>query len=36
MIKQVVAEVHDLDGRVEKMTALLKENGFSKITVEGN
>lgn len=33
-IKQVVAEVHDLDSRVEKMTALLKENGFSKITVE--
>ncbi len=34
IIKQVVVEVHDLDSRVEKITALLKEHGFSKITVE--
>jgi FkbM family methyltransferase len=33
-IKQVVVEVHDLDGRVEKIAALLKANGLSKITVE--
>lgn len=33
-IKQVVVEVHDLDGRVEKITALLQEHGLSKITVE--
>lgn len=33
-IKQVVVEVHDLDGRVEKITALLKAHGLSEITVE--
>jgi len=33
-IKQIVMEVQDLDRRVEKITALLKEQGFSKITVE--
>ncbi|MFN6515458.1 MAG: FkbM family methyltransferase [Nostoc sp. CreGUA01] len=33
-IKQVVAEIHDFDGRVEKITHLLKEHGLSKITVE--
>jgi len=33
-IKQVVVEVHDLEHRVEKITALLKEHGFRKITVE--
>jgi FkbM family methyltransferase len=33
-IKQVVVEVHDLDGRVEKITALLKAQGLSDVTVE--
>ena len=33
-IKQVVVEVHDLDGRVEKLSALLKAHGLSEITVE--
>jgi FkbM family methyltransferase len=33
-LKQVVVEVHDLDGRVEKIAALLKEHGLSEITVE--
>lgn len=33
-IKQVVAEVYDLNCRVEKITALLKEHGFGMITVE--
>jgi hypothetical protein len=33
-IKQVVVEVHDLEHRVEKITALLKEHGFRRITVE--
>ncbi|MBW4597493.1 MAG: FkbM family methyltransferase [Brasilonema angustatum HA4187-MV1] len=33
-IKQVVVEVHDLDFRVDKMTALLKEQGLSEIIVE--
>ena len=33
-IKQIVVEVHDLEHRVEKITALLKEHGFRKITVE--
>ncbi len=33
-IKQVVVEVHDLDGRVEKITDLLKKHGLSEITVE--
>lgn len=34
MINQVVAEVYDLDGRVEKVRVLLEENGFTKIIVE--
>ena len=34
IIRQVVVEVHDLDGRLEKVTALLKENGFQNIVVE--
>jgi len=33
-IKQVVVEVHDLEQRVKKITALLKEHGFRKITLE--
>ncbi|WP_414581662.1 FkbM family methyltransferase [Scytonema sp. PCC 10023] len=33
-IKQVVMEVYNLDGRVEKVTALLKEHGLNEITVE--
>lgn len=33
-IKQVVVEVHDLEGRVEKISNLLKKHGFSEITVE--
>lgn len=33
-IKQVVAEVHDVDGRVEKLTELLKKHRLSEITVE--
>jgi FkbM family methyltransferase len=33
-IKQVVAEVHDFDGRVEKIVALLKTQGLSEIVVE--
>lgn len=33
-IKQVVVEVHDLDGRVKKVTDLLMQHGFNKITVE--
>jgi FkbM family methyltransferase len=33
-IKQVVVEIHDVDGRVEKITALLKQHGLSQITVE--
>lgn len=34
-IKQVVAEVHDTEGRLDKVEALLKRNGFN-ITVERN
>ncbi len=33
-IKQVFVEVHDLNGRIEKITTLLKENGLNEITVE--
>lgn len=33
-IKQIVIEVHDLENRVERVTALLTSNGFSKIIVE--
>ncbi len=34
LIRQVVVEVHDLDGRLAQVTALLKENGFPNIVVE--
>jgi FkbM family methyltransferase len=34
IIRQVVLEVHDLDGRLTKVMALLKENGFTTIAVE--
>jgi len=34
-IKQIVLEVHDLEGRLDKIQALLKSNGFN-ITVERN
>ncbi len=33
-IKQAVIEVHDLEHRVEKIMALLKEHGLTEITVE--
>lgn len=33
-IKQVVVEVHDLENRVEKVTTLLNNRGFRKVTVE--
>lgn len=33
-IQQVVVEVHNLERRVDKVTALLKSQGFSKIMVE--
>jgi FkbM family methyltransferase len=33
-IKQVVVEIHDVDDRVEKITALLKQHGLSQITAE--
>jgi hypothetical protein len=33
-INQVVVEVHDLDHRVKKITAMLKGHGFRKITLE--
>jgi hypothetical protein len=31
MVKQIVAEVHDIDGRVDKMVALLRKQGFKHI-----
>jgi FkbM family methyltransferase len=34
IIRQVVAEVHDLNGRLAKVTALLAENGLEQIHVE--
>jgi len=34
-IKQIVAEVHDIEGRIDKIQGLLKTNGFH-ITVEKN
>lgn len=34
IIKQIVIEVHDIQNRVKNITALLKENGFSKIAIE--
>lgn len=33
-VKQVVLEVHDLDGRVTKVTDLLIQHGLNKITIE--
>lgn len=33
-IQQVVVDVHDLDGRLETMTALLREHGLSEIVVD--
>jgi FkbM family methyltransferase len=33
-IKQVVVEVHDADGRVEKITSLLENHGFNKVILE--
>ena len=33
-IRQVVVEVHDLDDRLDSMTALLREHGLSEIVVE--
>jgi FkbM family methyltransferase len=33
-IKQIVMEVHNLDNRIEKVTALLKGHGFNEIIVE--
>lgn len=32
-IRQVVAEVHDVDGRVQVVTALLRARGFTRLTV---
>jgi hypothetical protein len=34
MIRQVVVEVHDLDDRLDTMTALLREYGLTEIIVE--
>jgi hypothetical protein len=34
-IKQIVAEVHDIEGRIDKIQTLLKSNGFN-IKVEKN
>jgi FkbM family methyltransferase len=34
LIRQVVVEVHDLDGRLARITDLLKENGFDVIEVD--
>ncbi|NEO72157.1 FkbM family methyltransferase [Moorena sp. SIO3H5] len=33
-VKQIVVEVHDLEHRLQKITNLLKEHGFSEIQVE--
>jgi hypothetical protein len=33
-IKQLFIEVHDLEHRIQKITALLQEQGFSEIKVE--
>lgn len=33
-IKQVVIEVHDIEHRLEKIVALLKEQGINEITVD--
>ncbi len=32
-IRQIVVEVHDENGRLEKLTALLRSRGFTKLTV---
>mmetsp|Transcript_16594 Transcript_16594/g.27975 ORF Transcript_16594/g.27975 Transcript_16594/m.27975 type:complete len:365 (+) Transcript_16594:243-1337(+) len=34
LIRQVVMEVHDIDGRLQEVTSLLRQNGFSKITTD--
>ena len=34
LIRQVVVEVHDLDGRLARVTELLTENGFGTIAVD--
>ena len=34
IIKSIVMEVHDVNGRAEMVRKLLKEKGFSKITGE--
>ena len=36
MIRQVVAEVHDLDGRLGAFTSLLTSNGFTVATSINN
>jgi FkbM family methyltransferase len=33
-IRQVVVEVHDLDGRLARVTGLLRENGFGTVEVD--
>lgn len=33
-IKQVAVEVHDIDGRVEQITSLLKKHGLSEVILE--
>lgn len=33
-IHQIVAEVHDIDGRLEQFTGLCQQHGFGQITVE--
>ena len=34
IIKSIVMEVHDIDNRAEKVKTILKDKGFSKITLE--
>jgi FkbM family methyltransferase len=34
LIRQVVVEVHDLDGRLAKVTGLLRENGFGTVEAD--
>jgi hypothetical protein len=33
-IRQVIVELHDLEGRLKTITALLKQKGLTEITVE--
>ena len=33
-IKQVFVEVHDLEGRIDQIKALLKHHGLAEMTVE--